>query len=267
MDTKLLESKAAWLRRELFEMFIRAKKGHIPSCFSCVDILVTLYYGGHLTNTTPKDPDRDRVFISKGHAGMALYPILCDLGYVDKSEVQRFTKPGGVFRFYPDPSIPGIEAITGSLGHGLGIAIGHALAAKRDNKSYKNFVILGDGECYEGSTWEQAMFAAHHKLDNLVAIIDKNDCCIMGHTDDCLSLGSLEDKFHAFGWGIVKLDGHDFNHIDSALTYARRSDHKPTAIIANTTKGKGISFMEGKPEWHNKFPSEEQIQIALKELA
>ena len=267
---KELAKRVSWLRREAFEMVVRSKKGHYPSSASCAELVVALYYGGYLRfdARNPKNPDRDRLFISKGHAGMVLYPILEDLGFVPKGELLKFTKADGVFRFYPDPSIPGIEAITGSLGHGLGLAAGHCLAAKRDNKSYRSYVILGDGECYEGSTWETAMYAAHAGLDNLVAFVDRNYCCIMDHTENCVRLEPLEEKWRAFGWHTLSIDGHSLQEVTAALDLANSGKIKaPIAIIAKSVKGKGISYMENKPGWHNRMPTDEEIVTARRELA
>jgi transketolase len=265
-----LKKKCAWLRREIFEMVVRSKKGHFPSSSSCTEIVVALFYGGYLKYNAqnPKDPDRDRVFISKGHAGMVLYPILEELGYVPKGELLKFTKANGVFRFYPDPSIPGIEAITGSLGHGIGLAAGHCLAAKRDGKKIRSFVIIGDGECYEGSTWETALFAAHAGLDNLVVFVDRNGCIIMDHTEKCVRLDPMADKWRAFGWHTIEIDGHSMAEVTQALDVATSGKIKsPVAIVAKSVKGKGVSFMENRPDWHNKMPNEEQIAQARRELA
>jgi transketolase len=263
-----LEDKALWLRQELFEMAMRQKKGHIPSSFSCADIVTALYYGGVLNyqEGEPDFPGRDRVIVSKGHAAMVLYPVLADLGYFPAEELKRFTEPGGLLGMYADFRIPGIEGISGSLGHGLGMGAGFALAARQDGHDYRTFVILGDGECYEGSIWESAMFAAHHKLDNLVAIVDRNALCILGRTEDLVALGDLEDKWRSFGWNAVSIDGHDFAEIGDAFAKLDNLDGRPLAIIANTVKGKGISFMEGRPEWHNRMPDDAQMNAARGEL-
>jgi transketolase len=263
-----LEDKALWLRRELFEMAMGQKKGHIPSCYSCADIVTALYYGGVLTykEGAPDYPDRDRVIVSKGHAAMVLYPVLADIGYFPVDELKHFTEPGGLLGMYADFRVPGIEGISGSLGHGLGMGAGFALAARQDGQGYRTFVILGDGECYEGSVWESAMFAAHHKLDNLVAIVDRNALCILGRTEDLMELGDLEDKWRSFGWNAVGIDGHDFDAILDAFAKPEKCDGRPLAIIADTVKGKGISFMEGRSEWHNRMPNEEQMAQARSEL-
>lgn len=265
-----LKKRASWLRREAFELVVRSKKGHYPSSSSCADIVVALYYGGFLRYDArnPKNPDRDRLFISKGHAGMVLYPILEDLGFVPKGELLKFTKPDGVFRFYPDPSIPGVEAITGSLGHGIGLAAGHCLAGKRDGRSFRSYVVIGDGECYEGSTWETALFAAHAGLDNLVVFVDRNGCIIMDHTEKCVRLDPMADKWRAFGWHTIEIDGHSFPELINALELANSGKIKaPIAIVAKSIKGKGISYMENRPDWHNRMPNDEQIAQARKELA
>jgi transketolase len=270
MSIEELKKKAAWLRREAFEMVVRARKGHYPSSSSCTEIVVALYYGGFLRYDArnPKNPDRDRLFISKGHAGMVLYPILEELGFVPKGELLKFTKADGLFRFYPDPAIPGIEAITGSLGHGIGLAAGHCLAGKRDGRSFRSYVVIGDGECYEGSVWETAMFAAHAELDNLIVFVDRNGCCIMDHTEKCVRLDPLEEKWKAFGWHTITINAHSMAEVVGAMELAKSGTIKrPLAVIANSVKGKGISYMENKPGWHNRMPNEAEILQARKELA
>ena len=270
MSIDELKKKAAWLRREAFEMVVRAKKGHYPSSSSCAEIVVALYYGGFLRYDArnPRNPERDRLFISKGHAGMVLYPILEELGFVPKGELLKFTKADGLFRFYPDPAIPGIEAITGSLGHGIGLAAGHCFAGKRDGRSFRSYVVIGDGECYEGSTWETAMFAAHAGLDNLMVFVDRNGCCIMDHTEKCVRLEPLEEKWKAFGWHTISIDAHSLPEVVGALELAASGKIKrPIAVIARSVKGKGISFMENEPGWHNRMPNEAETLQARHELA
>jgi transketolase len=263
-----LAAKSHWLRRELFKMVMATKKGHIPSSFSCTEILVGLFYGGVLRyrRGEPQDPQRDRLIVSKGHAAMALYPILADVGWVAERELAQFTKKDAVLRMYADPSIPGIDAISGSLGHGLGIASGMCLAAKQDGRDQRSFVVLGDSECYEGSVWEGAYFAAHYELDNLVAIVDRNGLSIMGKTEELLSIGSLEDKFRSFGWEAVSVDGHSYEELLGAYSRQGKTSGKPLAIIANTVKGKGISFMENRSEWHNRMPDAAQQEQAWRDL-
>jgi len=256
-----LIDKSKWLRREIFEMVISKQKGHIPSCFSLVEILIALYYRGYIK------PGEDKVIVSKGHAAMALYPILMDKGLIDKSEKEKFTEKDGMLRMYADPSIPGIESVTGSLGHGLGIGLGYALAAKLDRKPYSTYVILGDGECYEGSIWEALMFASHHKLNNLCVIVDRNNQCIMDETENCVKLEPLNEKFKAFGFNLHVINGHSYKEIEGKLfSFMNRGWKTPTVIIANTIKGKGISFMENKASWHNKMMTPTEVEIARKEL-
>lgn len=233
-----LEKKAKWLRQQIFELVVSKRKGHIPSCFSIVEILVALYYGGMKRS-------QDKVIVSKGHAAMALYPILADLGLIDKNELLKFTEPEGILRMYADPSIPGIECVTGSLGHGIGVAAGYAWAAKMDGRDERTYVILGDGECDEGSVYEAINFVTRNKLANQVRIIvDKNRLSILGEAHCGFAANTNGHNFK-------QILGHKWNE---------------GAMVANTVKGKGISFMENKSEWHNRMMSEEQIKQARKEL-
>ncbi len=278
VDYAALRDRSHWLRNELFEMAHGGKKGHIPSSYSCTEIAVALYYGGIL-RYRPENPQwegRDRFIVSKGHAGMVAYPILADRGFVSKDELKKFVTKEGVFRMYPDPTIPGVEAITGSLAHSLGVAAGFSLAAKMDGKSYNSVVIVSDGECYEGATWEHALYAApqlpdsyagHTGLDNLVAIVDNNGCCITDRTDKCVRLSPLEPKWESFGWYVQSVNGHSYRDLMGAFkNINEKHDSRPSVIIANTVKGKGIPFMENRPGWHNKRPNEEQIAQAKEAL-
>lgn len=267
-DVQPLIEKSQWLRQSLLELVARSRKGHLPSSYSCTEILVSLYYGGVLQyqHGNPRWEGRDRVVVSKGHAGMAAYPILADLGYYSPEELNKFTKADGILRMYPDPSIPGIECSSGSLGHALGVATGWCLAARSEGRSNRAFILLGDGELYEGSIWETAIFAAHQRLDNLVAIVDRNGLCIMGETEKLVELGDVEAKFRAFGWHAVSCDGHAHTDLLRAFSHLGKTDGKPLAIIANTVKGKGISFMEHKSGWHNKIPTEAQFEQMRQEL-
>jgi transketolase len=264
-----LKQRAKWLRQSIFEMVMKASQGHVPSSFSMVETLVALYYGGvaRIFAQQPHHPERDRIFISKGHAAHALYPIFADLGFFPADELERFTHPDGMLGMYADFRIPGIEGISGSLGHGVGMGAGIALAARQNGENHRTFVIVGDGECYEGSIWESALFAAHHRLDRLVTIVDRNQLCILGRTEDCLQLGDLAAKWAAFGWAVVEADGHDFASLMSAFSRIGDTGGKPLAIVANTVKGKGISFMEGKAGWHNKMPDPALLAQARAELS
>ena len=249
-------------------MVLRQRDGHVPSSFSMAEILVTLYYGGVLRwrRGEPGAPERDRLIISKGHAAMALYPILADIGYFPREELERFTQPGGILGMYADVRIPGIEGISGSLGHGLGMACGFCYAARTTGQSHRSFVVLGDGECYEGSVWESAMFAAHHSFDNLVVVVDRNSLCILGRTEELVRMEPMEEKWRAFGWHVERVDGHSFAALQDAFGLIGRTGRRPLAIVADTVKGKGISFMEGRSEWHNRMPSEAQIVQVRQEL-
>ena len=260
-----LTERAAWLRREIFEMVISQQKGHIPSSFSMVEILVSLFYGGiaNYKRGDPDNPNRDRVIISKGHAAMAVYPILEEIEYIPKGSTEKFTQPGALLGMYPDPRTPGVDGVAGSLGHGLGLATGIELARKLDGKEGHSYIIVGDGELYEGSTWEAAPLTVHHRLP-VTVIVDQNELCILGKTDDLLPLGDLETRFRSLGWASVTIDGHDFKEINAAL---QRKIYGPLAIIAKTIKGKGISFMEGQPLWHNQMPNPEMEAQARAELS
>jgi transketolase len=264
-----LAERSRWLRQMLFEMVVRTRRGHVPSSFSCAEILIALFYGGVLRYRpgAAGDPARDRLIVSKGHAAMALYPILADVGFLPAGALDGFARPDGLLRMYADPSIPGIDAISGSLGHGLGIAAGFALAARHDGSDRRAFVVLGDGECTEGSVWESALWAAHQRLENLVAIVDRNRCVILGETETLCGLGDLEAKWRSFGWEAVPVDGHDVRSLlDDGFARLGRTGGRPLAIVADTVKGKGISFMEGRPEWHNRMPSEAEVATARREL-
>ena len=268
-DVAELKRRSQWLRQTLLEMVVRQQVGHLLSCFSMAEILISLYFGGvaRIIPGAPEDPTRDRILVSKGHAAMGQYPILAELGFFPKSELERFSQPGGLLGMYADFRIPGIEGISGSLGHGVGIGAGIALAARLDGQSHRCFVILGDGENYEGSIWESAMFASHHRLDNLVVIVDRNQLCILGRTEELLQLGNLEEKWRSFGWASLTVDGHSYRSLLPAFAHVGRTGGRPLAIIANTVKGKGVSFMEGQAGWHNRMPNEAETARARRELA
>jgi transketolase len=270
LEIEKLREKAAWVRKQVLEMIVSANKGHIGGAFSCTDILVALYYSGFLrfNPQNPKLVERDRFIMSKGHSGIALYVILADLGFFPLSELDTFCKNNSMLGGHPDRNIPGIEADTGSLGQGLGIGAGLALSAKMDKKNFMTVVLLGDGECYEGSVWEAAMFAGHHKLSNLIAIVDRNQQCATDFTENCNHLDPFSDKWRAFNWEVREVNGHSFKELLSAMRDVRERDSGwPLAIIAHTIKGKGVSFMEGNIESHHGVPKGERLEIARKELA
>lgn len=263
-----LKEKAGELRKIIFKTICKGGGGHIPASLSIVEILVVLYYCILKINPQePKEPQRDRFILSKGHAGVALYSILADRGFFDKRHLDTFGKRSTILGGHPDMhKVPGIEASTGALGHGFPFGIGIALAGKLDKKDYRVFILLGDGECQEGSIWEAALFAPQHKLDNIVAIIDYNKFQAMDRLERIVSLEPLADKWRAFGWEVREVDGHHISQLLNTFKSAPFTKDKPNLIIANTIKGKGLSFMENVPIWHYRLPNEEEMKIAGKEL-
>ena len=269
MNINTLEQKAKWVRRKSFQMQISAGKGHLGGAFSITDILIAIYYSGifNLSSKKRKYPERDRIIFSKGHACLALYCVLADKGYFPKAELDKHGQNGSILGGHPDHKIPGVEVSSGSLGHGLGIGCGLALAAKLDKKKFSTLVILGDGECNEGSIWEGASFASQQKLFNLTAIIDNNKVAATTFTRNLTGNSSLVAKWKSFGWDVITVNGHSFEDLLFAFSNLRfRKSDRPLMIIANTVKGKGVSFMEGRPEWHHTVPNAEQLEIARQEL-
>lgn len=272
MNQKFIEKlkrKSQWVRQTVLEMCLAAGAGHIAPAFSCVEILVALYYGNILCfkSRDIKWKDRDRFILSKGHGCAALYAILADLGFLSISELKSYCQSGSRLGGHSESNVPGIEASTGSLGHGLSIGAGIAFAAKLDGKKYLTVVLLGDGECQEGSVWEAAMFSAQHHLNNLIAIIDRNKLQAIDYTEKAVGLEPFSEKWSSFGWEVRTINGHSFEELLSTFSDIRhRRSNKPLAIIALTTKGKGISFMENKPIWHFRVPVGEEVKIARKEL-
>ena len=267
-NKSLLIKKSKWLRKEIFEMVTKVNQGHIASSFSQCEIVISLFYGSILRykKNNSNYENRDRIIVSKGHSAMGIYPILADIGYFNKNELKKYGTPKGLLRIYGDKSIPGIDATSGSLSPAPGIACGFCIAARHDKKNIKSFLVLSDGEHYEGSLWESAMFAAHNKLDNLIWIVDRNKQIILGKDSDCLSLEPLGEKYKSFGWNVHEVDGHNYDELLPALNSALRPNGKPTVIIANTVKGKGVSYMEDVTRWHNTMPNKDQIKIARKDL-
>jgi len=263
-----LEKEAQSVRQRILEMCVNAGEGRIASAFSCTEILVALFYGGILrfdVNNLQWE-GRDRFVMSKSPGVVGLYPILSDLGFFPDIELEKYCQPDGRLGPYGD-NIPGIEAVWGSLGHGLGAGAGLALAAKLDQREYMTVVLLGDGECYEGSVWEAAMFAGHHELNNLVAIIDRNWICTIDFTENCLRLEPLANKWREFGWHVITIDGHSFDEIFTAFKDFRNGESgKPLMVIANTVKGKGVSSLENNPMGHIIIPTAEQLDRARGEL-
>ena len=263
-DTLHITSK---IRGKVLEMAHKAGVAHLASALSCVDILAVLYWKIlKIDPNNPKDPNRDRFILSKGHAAMALYATLAHRGFFQEELLETFGKNGTSFAEHPDTGIAGVEAATGSLGHGLPLGIGMALAARIQQRKYNVYVLLSDGECNEGSVWEAAMFAPAHKLENVAVIVDFNKWQATGRSTEILAIEPLADKWKAFGWSVYEVDGHDLNQLFETLTKLPDGSGKPVAIIAHTIKGKGISFMEDDNNWHYKAPNEEELNKAKKEL-
>ena len=268
-DHKGLNEIARIIRRDIVSMIHRAKSGHPGGSLSVVEILTALYFDEmNVDSSNPKMEDRDRFVLSKGHAAPALYATLAEKGYFDKEELNGLRKIGRMLQGHPDmKGTPGVEISTGSLGQGISAAVGMALAGKLDNKDYRVFTILGDGELEEGQVWEAAMSAAHYRLDNLTAFVDFNGLQIDGSNEEVMNVNPLDEKFRSFGWNVVLCDdGNDFDSIDKAFSEADKCSDKPTVIIAKTVKGKGVSFMENEAGWHGAAPNEEEKNKAIKEI-
>ena len=258
---------ACKVRIGIIEGVHAAKAGHPGGSLSIAEILTYLYFKEmNIDPTAPKDPKRDRFVLSKGHAAPALFATLAERGYFSPDELLTLRQIGSRLQGHPDmKNIPGVDMSTGSLGQGISTAVGMALSSKHFGDNYNVYTILGDGEIEEGQVWEAAMFASHKKLSNLTAFIDLNNLQIDGTIDEVNSAKPVDKKFEAFGWHIIIIDGHDFDAIEAALAEAKTVD-KPVAIIANTTKGKGVSFMENAVGWHGTAPNDEQYEVAMAEL-
>lgn len=263
-----LQEIAQTIRRDIVEMVYLAGSGHPGGSLSAADILTVLYFEKMNVNSQePKMVNRDRFVLSKGHAAPVLYSTLARKGYFDVVEMKSLRQVGAMLQGHPDmKNIPGVEMSTGSLGQGFSTSVGMALANKLDKSPAKTYVLLGDGELNEGIVWEAAMSAAQFKLESLVAILDYNKLQIDGRNDDVMGVHPVDEKFRSFGWHVIECDGHDLEAIDQALIKADGNHGKPTLIIANTLKGKGVSFMEDQVGWHGKAPSQEEFNKAMKEL-
>jgi transketolase len=265
---KKLELMTVTIRKHVIEMLYRAKSGHPGGSLSAVDALVALYFA-HMNHNPKKpcDPNRDRFVLSKGHAAPALYAVLAESGYFPISDLNNLREINCKLQGHPVCTcVPGIEASTGSLGHGLSFATGVALAGKLDQKSYRVYVMVGDGETDEGQIWEAASSASHYKLDNLTALLDRNFLQIDGNTEDVMRLESVSDRWTAFGWHVIEINGHDIIQILGALQEAEKHNRQPTLIILNTIKGKGVSFMENNVDFHGVPPNEMEYKMATEEL-
>ncbi len=263
-----LKAKACKIRADIIEMTCLAASGHPGGSLSAADVLAVLYF--HHMRHDPKNPKwegRDRFVLSKGHACPVLYAALAEAGYFDREHLKTLRKLGSILQGHPDMrKAPGVEISSGSLGQGLAVACGMAKAAKIKEESHRVFVMIGDGESQEGEIWESAMFAAHYELDNLVAITDYNNLQIDGFVSEVMEVQPLAEKWRAFSWHVIEIDGHDIGQIIDALEAADQVKGKPTMIVANTTKGKGVSFMEGVCDYHGKAPTKDEMERALSEL-
>ncbi len=263
-----LKNIATGIRRKIIEMVYSAKSGHPGGSLSIADILAVLYFKEmNIDPLDPINPDRDRLIMSKGHASPGLYAALSIRGFFPESLLTGFRKLNSKLEGHVHRGVPGVEASTGSLGQGLGIGVGMALAGKLDSKDYHVFVIVGDGEIEEGSIWEALMAGAKYKLNNLIVILDKNGVQLDGYTKDIMPLGNIKAMVSSFGWNTIEINGHRFDEIISAVEEAKKSTDRPTFIIANTIKGKGVSYMENNPKYHGAPPaSQEEYEQALREI-
>jgi transketolase len=253
VSSEFLADRAKFIRLETVRLSRIAGAGHYSSTFSAAELFASLYYGYLRINPAmPRWPDRDRFILSKGHAAIGLYPVLADLGYFDPSRLDEYSRLGSPFGDHPDMNkVVGVDFSSGSLGHGLSVAVGMALSGRMQSRDFRVFCMLGDGELAEGQVWEAAMSAAQFKLGSVVAIIDRNGLCIDGHTEDIMGVEPLNDRFASFGWDVARIDGHDFDAIFGALdALPAPGEGKPQAIIADTVNGRGVSMMEGALDWH-----------------
>ena len=267
MTTKELQIKSIHYRKKILQYIYGAKAGHTGGSLSCTDILNVLY--NKVLNVSPENftsPDRDRYIQSKGHCVEALFVVLASKGFFPESDLETLCKYQSHYIGHPTKKVKGVEQNTGALGHGLPIAVGTALAAKMDKKAYRVFTLLGDGELPEGSNWEAALSAAHYKLDNLVAIVDKNGLQITAPTSDVMNSDPMDKKFEAFGWTVKEINGNNIDELVAAFESLPFEPGKPSVIIAHTTKGKGISYMENQLKWHHGVPAKDEYELAQTEL-
>ncbi|WP_291576448.1 transketolase [Clostridium sp. UBA4548] len=257
------------IRQDIIKMLTESGSGHPGGSLSAVEIMTTLYFNEmNVDPKNPKDPNRDRFVLSKGHAAPVLYSVLAEKGFFNKEELMGLRKLGSMLQGHPNMNyIPGVDMSTGSLGQGISAAVGMALAGKLDKKEYRVYTLLGDGELEEGQVWEASMAAAHYKLDNLTAFVDFNGLQIDGDVEDVMNPNPIADKFVAFGWNVIALeDGHDLEAIKNAIEEGKKVKDKPTMVVCKTIKGKGVSFMENEAGWHGSTPNKEQCEQALSEI-
>lgn len=266
-DNRGLSEIAQTLRRHAVRMVHRARASHLGSCLSMADIVACLYWDTlRVDPERPEDAERDRFILSKGHAAALLYAALAERAFFPVAELDTYAQAGSSLTGHVNSEVKGVEFSSGSLGHGLSVGCGLALAAKRSGRSYRTFVLASDGELDEGSNWEAILFAPHHKLDNLVLIVDYNKIQSFGRVSEVLELHPLAEKFRSFNWSVVEVDGHNIPQIQAALGSVPAAPGKPTVVLAHTVKGKGVSFMEDRLLWHYRSPSDEHLQSALQEL-
>ncbi len=268
-DILALQKTAAIIRGRIIATSHHTQTPHLGSCLSCVDILIAAYFSAlRIDPSKPADPDRDRFILSKGHGAAALFQVLAHKGFYPEAMLESYGQDGGIFAEHPPTPdhLPGIEAATGSLGHGLPIGLGMALSARIQKRSYDVTVLLGDGECNEGSVWESAMMAAGQQVGSLMAIVDFNKWQATGRSEDVLALGPLVDKWRAFGWDATEIDGHDMAALTDIMGRPRKRTGKPVAVVAHTVKGKGVSFMEDDNNWHYRIPNADELAAAYLEL-
>lgn len=267
MTTKELEQKSIMYRKKIIQYIYGAHAGHTGGSLSCIDILNVLY--NNVLNVSPEQfssPDRDRYIQSKGHTVEALYVVLADKGFFPEEDLKTICRYKSHYIGHPTKKIPGVEQNTGALGHGLPIAVGNALAAKMDEKDFRVFTLLGDGELPEGSNWEAALTASHYKLDNLCAIIDHNKLQISGTTEEVCNTSPIDKKFESFGWAVKEVDGHDIDALIKTFNSLPFEKGKPSLVIAHTVKGKGVSYMENQLKWHHGVPDLQQYELAMLEF-
>ena len=264
-----LAAKAYDLRQDVLDIIVSGGGGHIGGDMSCMEIVLALYSRMNVSSDRADDPDRDRFVLSKGHCVETLYAVLADQGFLNIDEVKaQFSKFGSEYIGHPHNTLPGIEMKSGSLGHGLSVCVGMALAGKKDKRDYRVYTLMGDGELAEGSVWEGAMAASHYKLDNLCAVVDRNHLQISGTTEQVMSPGDLGARFSSFGWHVIEVqDGNDLDQLNAAFDEAETIKGQPTVILAYTVKGKGSVLMENKAGWHHHLPNAEEYEIIRKELA
>ncbi len=269
-EVAMLREKARYIRLETIRLIEIAKVGHYSSVFSCAEIFASLYYDVmRLRPGEPHWPDRDRFLMGKGHAAVGLFPVLADHGFIDRALLDGYTRLGSPLGDHPDMSkVPGVDFSSGSIGHALSNGVGMAMGGRMSQRDFNTFVMLGDGEMQEGQVWEAALFAAHHRLSRLVAIIDRNGYQLDGKVDDVMGVESLREKWLAFGWEVHEVDGHNLRDLTALLRRLRADDtrDKPACVIAKTIKGKGVSYMETEPGWHLGYLAPQDAQSAVDEI-